>query len=106
MRPVRLLFPYALWRPLFRLWLATVRADRSRSRAMRRLLEAHGDAWYAMDRGAIDYDGGIHVKHRLTLYHDFFVDRIHAGERVLDVGCGKGELAYDIAERTAPRFSP
>ena len=43
---------------------------------------------------------GVHAKHRLTRYHDFFVDRIEQGERVLDVGCGKGELAHDIAERT------
>ncbi|HSI97264.1 MAG TPA: class I SAM-dependent methyltransferase, partial [Gaiellaceae bacterium] len=40
-----------------------------------------------------------HAKHRLTAYHDFFVERIRPGERVLDVGCHKGELAYDIAER-------
>ena len=57
------------------------------------------DAYAGVDLGAIDYDGGVHAKHRLTRYHDFFVDRIRQGERVLDVGCGKGELAYDIAER-------
>ena len=53
-----------------------------------------------MDRGAIDYDDGVHAKHRLTRYHDFFVERIGPDERVLDIGSGKGELAYDIAERT------
>jgi len=53
-----------------------------------------------MDRGAIAYDDGVHAKHRLTRYHDFFVERIRPDERVLDIGSGKGELAHDIAERT------
>lgn len=66
---------------------------------MRELLEVYAEAFAGMDRGAIDYDGGVHAKHRLTGYHDFFVERIRPGERVLDVGCHKGELAHDIAER-------
>ncbi len=66
---------------------------------MRQLLQLYDDAYHGVDLGAIDYDQGVHAKHRLTRYHDFFVERIHEGERVLDVGCGKGELAYDVAER-------
>ena len=100
LRPLRILFPYALWRPLFRLWLGTVRAQPDRERAMRQLLQLYDDAYHGVDLGAIDYDKGVHAKHRLTRYHDFFVERIHAGERVLDVGCGKGELAHDVAERS------
>ena len=46
---------------------------------------------------AIAYDRGIHTKHRHMRYHDFFVGRIHAGERVLDIGCGTGAVAYDVA---------
>jgi 2-polyprenyl-3-methyl-5-hydroxy-6-metoxy-1,4-benzoquinol methylase len=46
---------------------------------------------------SIDLDGGIHPKHRLTGYHDFFLARVQPGEHVLDVGSGKGELAHDLA---------
>lgn len=46
------------------------------------------------------YGGGVHSKHRHTGYHDFFVERIGADERVLDIGCGMGAVAFDIAQRT------
>lgn len=67
--------------------------------ALRRLLDIESFLRVRLDRAAIAYDGGVHAKHRLTGYHDFFVERIRSGERVLDVGCGKAELARDIADR-------
>lgn len=45
------------------------------------------------------YGGGLHSKHRLIGYHDFFVARVQPGERVLDIGCGIGAVAFDLAER-------
>lgn len=66
---------------------------------LRRHLEVYDQLYGRIDLLAIDLDDGIHAKHRLTAYHDFFVDRLHPGDAVLDVGCGKGELAYDLATR-------
>jgi len=69
--------------------------------AMRRLLELDADLASAIDAVALRYDGGVHVKHRLMRYHDFFVTRIRPGERVLDVGCGYGAVAHSMATRGA-----
>lgn len=46
---------------------------------------------------AVRYGNGIHPKHYHTNYHTFFISRIPPGSQVLDVGCGNGFLAYEIA---------
>lgn len=52
---------------------------------------------------AVDADGGLHPKHRLMRYHDFFTDRIRGGERVVDLGSGNGALSASIAEHARAR---
>ena len=42
---------------------------------------------------------GIHPKHRLMKYHDFFLDNIGPDDFVLDAGCGNGCVSYDIAKK-------
>jgi SAM-dependent methyltransferase len=46
-----------------------------------------------------DYEKGVHPKHRLTGFHDFFVKHVRPGERVVDIGSGIGFLANSLASR-------
>jgi SAM-dependent methyltransferase len=68
--------------------------------ALRLLFRLQAALYPALGRKAVEYGGGTHTKHRHTRYHDFFTSRVQADERVLDVGCGIGAVAYDLAERS------
>jgi 2-polyprenyl-3-methyl-5-hydroxy-6-metoxy-1,4-benzoquinol methylase len=92
--------PQRPMRKLYRLWLVAVAAEPDTRVAMRELLEIQAELDDRLDEAAIRYDDGVHVKHRLMRYHDFFVDRVRDGERVVDIGCGKAELASDLVERS------
>lgn len=68
--------------------------------ALREALRFHGDFYRALGRLAIRAEGGVHPKHRLMRFHDFFTERIAPGESVLDVGCEHGALTRDLAAVT------
>jgi len=68
--------------------------------ALRFLFRLDATLYRLEGKKAVEYGGGTHTKHHQTGYHDFFVRRIRRGERVLDVGCGIGALAFDIADRS------
>lgn len=44
-------------------------------------------------------NNGIHPKHRIMNYHKFFLDQIEKDSKVLDIGCGIGIVAFDIAQK-------
>jgi len=47
----------------------------------------------------IKENDGIHPKHRILGYHDFFTNNIAPSDRVLDIGCGNGACANAIAKK-------
>ncbi len=65
--------------------------------ALRNLYRVQDDLEMILAERATAYGDGIHPKHRLTRYHEFFVERIGETSRVLDIGCGYGEVARAIA---------
>lgn len=67
--------------------------------ALRFLFRLDGQLYALEGTKAVQYGGGLHPKHHHTRYHDFFVSRVRASERVLDLGCGIGVVAYDVAEK-------
>lgn len=59
----------------------------------------HTFAYKLASKFAIMAEGGLHPKHRLMHYHQFFLDHISQGDMVLDIGCGNGALAFDLAKK-------
>lgn len=53
----------------------------------------------SISRLAVAAEGGIHPKHRLTNYHQFFINNVSAADVVLDIGCGNGFLTYELAQK-------
>jgi 2-polyprenyl-3-methyl-5-hydroxy-6-metoxy-1,4-benzoquinol methylase len=88
-------------RLLFGLFVIEGRAGGAK-RGLENLFVVEQSLDLAINERAMAYGGGEHPKHRLTRYHDFFVDRVPEGARVLDVGCGYGAVARSVA-RARPR---
>jgi len=76
-------------------------SGRGPKKGLKLLLRMNNRIYALTGKLACEYEGGIHPKHRLMKYHDFFVRRLTPGERVLDIGCGNGALSYDMAERAS-----
>jgi SAM-dependent methyltransferase len=59
----------------------------------------------AIDDIVVTAHGGVHPKHWVTDYHDFFVDRIKPGEHAIDLGCGVSMVALSIIQRSGAQVT-
>lgn len=67
---------------------------------LKELLEVYNFLYSKLGMVAVQYGNGTHPKHRLTKYHDFFVENVDENESVLDLGSGRGDVTYDVANKT------
>lgn len=65
---------------------------------LKNLFAIQDDLEHVVNATALASGKGVHPKHRLTRYHDFFVERTTDVDKVLDVGCGYGAVARSIAK--------
>jgi SAM-dependent methyltransferase len=70
---------------------------RNTEQALARLFALDDALEHVVNERAMVLGKGEHPKHKLTNYHEFFVERIANNQRVLDVGCGYGAVARSIA---------
>ncbi|MFC1907125.1 class I SAM-dependent methyltransferase [Chloroflexota bacterium] len=66
---------------------------------LRMLMHMDNLCYRNISRFATIAEEGIHPKHRLTNYHQFFVDSVDSQDAILDIGCGNGFLTYDVAKK-------
>ena len=92
-----LLVPSKIRKFLFTSFFILESRGSNKGNGLKRLFELKSNLEWVINERSIAYDKGIHPKHRLTPYHDFFIDRINDGEIVLDVGCGQAIVAASIA---------
>lgn len=67
-------------------------------KSLKRLFQLYDFLDLLINERATKYGNGVHPKHVLTKYHDFFVRHISPGCNVLDIGCGVGEVARTIVK--------
>ena len=62
-------------------------------------LKLHNYLYRRVSALVVKLNNGIHPKHNIMKYHQFFIDNISENSNVLDIGCGIGAVTYDIAKK-------
>lgn len=47
----------------------------------------------------IKENGGIHPKHQILNYYEFFINNVLPSDKILDIGCGNGACTKTVSEK-------
>ncbi len=64
-----------------------------------RFIRLHNYSYKKITEYSSRLNGGVNPKHEITKYHDYFLVNILPTDSVLDIGCGGGLLAHDVAQK-------
>jgi len=67
--------------------------------ALRVMMRLHGHLYDLCGILAVRVNGGIHPKHRILRYKEWFLDRIESNDVVLDVGSNTGSMPVLMADK-------
>ena len=70
---------------------------RTLQQRLKHQIDLHNKSYDAISGLMLELHNGIHPKHRIMNYHQYFLDHIEPTDQVLDLGCGNGYLAFDLA---------
>ncbi|MCJ8344410.1 class I SAM-dependent methyltransferase [bacterium] len=65
--------------------------------AIKKILKLHSYTYHLSGELAILHQGGIHPKHDILKYKEWFVDQIHQDDFIFDIGCHMGLLAEKLS---------
>ena len=93
-----LIIPFELRKILFTIFFIIESRGDDPSKGLKSLFLIKDKIDWVINERALKYGSGIHPKHSLIQYHDFFSSRIKDGSKVLDVGCGIGIVSLSVAK--------
>lgn len=79
--------------------LRTLMHPRVAPTALRVMMRLHGYLYDLCGVLAVSVNGGIHPKHRILRYKEWFLDRIEPSDVVLDVGSNTGSMPFLMADK-------
>ena len=91
------LIPNRLRRSFFFLFLILESRGKSKQKSLKNLFAIEDKLNLVVNERALALGNGVHPKHRLIGYHDFFIENLHSCRSILDIGCGYGSVARSIA---------
>ncbi len=59
----------------------------------------HSFSYHLISIFGAKLENGLHPKHRIMKYYDWFTANTSPEDKILDVGTGKGKLAFEIAKK-------